>query len=128
DEGDDSRVEAALDDFAIYSGGGSGAPAAKMTSTEGSAPLAIGRPEPVPSSEGVRASLALSRATTVEAGVFDVRGRLVRSIRSGMFPAGSHELLWDGRRNDGSRASSGVYWLRIRAGQEERSLKLIIAR
>jgi hypothetical protein len=49
--------------------------------------------------------------------VFDVRGALVRQLRSGDEPtSGSQRLTWDGRNVRGERAPAGVYFVRFGRG------------
>ncbi|HEV8479168.1 MAG TPA: sialidase family protein [Candidatus Eisenbacteria bacterium] len=50
--------------------------------------------------------------------LYDVRGRLVSVLRSGVFPAGSSEFRWDGRAG-GRETPEGVYFaaLETRSGQ-----------
>ncbi len=56
----------------------------------------------------------LPRQATVELGIYDVRGRLVRTlVRSEVFSAGRHVMQWNGRDNAGSSAASGVYSLKL---------------
>jgi hypothetical protein len=45
--------------------------------------------------------------------VFDVTGRLVKKLVDGRFPAGVHEVTWDGTFEDGSSAPSGMYFYRM---------------
>src|SRR5262249_46075873 len=35
--------------------------------------------------------------------IFDVRGRLVRTLVDGQFPAGRHEVIWDGTNANGGK-------------------------
>jgi hypothetical protein len=57
----------------------------------------------------------LPRAQDLKLGVYDVAGRLVRTLRSGAVPAGRHTATWDGRDGDGRALGSGVYFLRLQA-------------
>jgi flagellar hook assembly protein FlgD len=41
--------------------------------------------------------------------VFDLAGRAVRSLASGVFAAGEHAITWDGRDDGGQTVPSGVY-------------------
>jgi flagellar hook assembly protein FlgD len=50
--------------------------------------------------------------------VYDVKGRLVRSLADDRRAAGHHTLTWDGRTAGGRMAASGVYYLRLEAGGE----------
>ncbi|MGA9116539.1 MAG: hypothetical protein WB626_07175 [Bacteroidota bacterium] len=47
--------------------------------------------------------------------VFDILGRRVALLASGLFPPGRHTLHWDGRAEDGSALGSGVYICRMEA-------------
>ncbi len=49
-------------------------------------------------------------------GIYDIKGRLVRTLLDGMYPAGVHRILWNGRSDDDSRVSSGVYFCRFSSG------------
>jgi flagellar hook assembly protein FlgD len=45
--------------------------------------------------------------------VYDVHGRLVRSLVDQAEPAGTRAVNWDGRNNAGTRVASGTYFCRI---------------
>jgi flagellar hook assembly protein FlgD len=52
--------------------------------------------------------------------LFDVRGRLLRTLRDEAdAAAGYHDVRIDGTTANGTRLSSGIYYIRIRAGAEE---------
>jgi hypothetical protein len=51
----------------------------------------------------------LQSPTSVVVSVVDVRGKAVRHLQSGLRSAGVHAAVWNGRRDDGSPAASGVY-------------------
>ncbi len=71
----------------------------------------------------------LPEAAAVDAAVFDVRGRLVRTLAAGgILPAGRHRLDWDGRIADGRAAASGVYFVRLEAGTMRQVEKVVRAR
>ena len=48
--------------------------------------------------------------------IFDISGRVVRSLANGRFPSGQYQISWDGRQADGSRLGSGVYFARLEIG------------
>ncbi|HEV8481435.1 MAG TPA: FlgD immunoglobulin-like domain containing protein, partial [Candidatus Eisenbacteria bacterium] len=45
--------------------------------------------------------------------VFDVNGRLVKRLASGVYPAGRHMARWDGKDEGGRAAPAGIYWCRL---------------
>jgi len=71
---------------------------------------------------------ALPGTRTVDVAVFDVLGRRVRTLRSGTLPAGEHRLVWDGRRDGGSSAPGGLYFIRVVTGDERLSMKVVSIR
>jgi len=68
----------------------------------------------------------LDRKTRVELVLFDIRGRRVRSLHSGVTEAGRHRIEWDGRDEKGLSASTGVYILRLEAGDRALSRKILL--
>ena len=59
--------------------------------------------------------LDLTGPAHVKADVYDLRGRLVRTLEDGPYPAGSHSLVWDGDDNHGQATAAGVYFCRVQA-------------
>ncbi len=47
--------------------------------------------------------------------IFDIRGRLVRTLASGVHEQGSYRVLWGGTDESGRAVASGVYFSRLRA-------------
>lgn len=63
----------------------------------------------------------------VELQVYDVNGRLVRTLVKGEQAPGHHELVWRGDKDDGSPAPAGVYWYQLRhRGQERRHQAVLV--
>jgi hypothetical protein len=56
----------------------------------------------------------LARADRVEIKIFDVSGRLIRTLADRRFPAGEHELTWDGANDAGRSVARGVYFTQVR--------------
>lgn len=49
--------------------------------------------------------------------VFDLQGRLVRTLAQGRFAAGEHVRRWDGTLTGGGTAASGAYFVLLKAGE-----------
>ncbi|MBN2170890.1 MAG: T9SS type A sorting domain-containing protein, partial [Candidatus Krumholzibacteriota bacterium] len=81
-------------------------------------------PNPFNPATTVRFSLAEAGPARVT--VHDVAGRLVRTLHDGPAPAGTTELVWDGRDEKGTRQASGVYLLRFRAASMNAQRKLVL--
>lgn len=75
-------------------------------------------------------SFAIEREGHVDLSIFDAQGRRVRSIMRGWHPAGPGAAFWNGKRDDGSQAANGVYFVRLKAPGVARviSRRLILAR
>jgi len=58
-------------------------------------------------------TLRLPGKESLKVRVFDVQGRLVKTVADGILPAGGIELRWDGRDERGAVAGSGLYWVRV---------------
>jgi hypothetical protein len=60
--------------------------------------------------------------TTME--VFDLQGRRVDVVNYGNLDSGYHQLNWEGREKDGQALSSGIYFIRLVAGEEVMTQKV----
>ncbi|MGD9403089.1 MAG: FlgD immunoglobulin-like domain containing protein, partial [bacterium] len=81
-------------------------------------------PVPCRLSANVELRLASSAFVTVE--VFDMTGRLVKSLCRGERSAGTHALAWDCRDASGSRAAPGVYAVRVSAAGRTSTVKAVV--
>lgn len=81
-----------------------------------------------PSPGGARLKLVLSEAAEVTVDILDPAGRHVATVQQGPQPAGEHIVHWNGHDASGGRALAGLYFVRLRAGAQTRTLKLVIAR
>jgi subtilisin family serine protease len=58
--------------------------------------------------------------------IYDVSGRLVRTMLDEPRGPGEYKALWDGRDDRGSQAASGVYFVRMTAGSFEKTRKIVL--
>lgn len=91
-------------------------------------PSALEPPEPNPLRDASWIAYRLPRQTRASLDVLDSGGRIVRPLFHGDANAGFHELLWDGTGADGERLPSGVYWLRLTAGDVRASRTVLVLR
>jgi len=71
---------------------------------------------PNPSRGQVRFDYSLGKPATVELKIYDVTGRLLRSLGEAAATPGTHRLVWDGNSGDGRPCPSGVYLYSWSAG------------
>lgn len=60
--------------------------------------------------------------------VYDVQGRLVRTLWDGVRPAGINEVTWDGRDQRGRAVASGTYFARLSAEGHSSVKSLVLVR
>jgi hypothetical protein len=70
----------------------------------------------------------LPKDANVRLGVYDVSGRLVKSLVDQTVPAGRHYVGWDGRDSYGSVVASGVYFSRIDAGPWHETKRMVFVK
>jgi outer membrane protein assembly factor BamB len=60
--------------------------------------------------------------------VYDVRGRLVRSLFDGVKGPGAYTAEWSGKTDDGGAVAPGIYFVRLDAGSRHVSKKTVCMR
>jgi hypothetical protein len=60
--------------------------------------------------------------------LYDVQGRLVRTLVSEQRPGGLNEARWDGRDQSGRAVASGTYFARLQAGGRHSVKSLVLVR
>ncbi len=71
-------------------------------------------------------SYSLTTDQQVEVSIYDVSGRLIRTLVNQNMPAGEHTVQWDARSNNGSTVASGVYLYQLRTGNTLRTRQLVL--
>jgi hypothetical protein len=83
---------------------------------------------PNPFNPSTRLEYELARAGRVRLRIFDVGGRLVREVDVGHRPAGLSSIPWDGRDSRGRTLGSGVYVVRLEAGNGTSHLRVTMTK
>jgi hypothetical protein len=71
---------------------------------------------PNPFNPRTQLAFELAAGGDVRLGVYDLQGRLVRVLAAGTWPAGRHNVTWDGLDDAGGQVASGLYMARLEAG------------
>jgi len=71
-------------------------------------------PNPFNPSTTIRFSLDQAGPTSVA--VFDMAGRLVRTLMNSNLSAQAHEVRWMGQNNEGRKVAAGIYFYQINSG------------
>jgi flagellar hook assembly protein FlgD len=60
--------------------------------------------------------------------VFDVAGRRIATLVDTDLPAGSRIVPWEGKDEGGRSVASGIYFVRVRAGDYQTTMKMTLVR
>ena len=88
--------------------------------------LAQNAPNPFNPATTIRFGLARQGRATLS--IYDVSGRLVRTLVDGPRSAAVYRETWDGRDARGNAVASGVYFYRLRAGTFSETKKMVLTR
>jgi flagellar hook assembly protein FlgD len=62
----------------------------------------------------------------VDISIYDLRGRLIRTLVDEEKPPGTYQVHWNGRDDMGTKVPSGVYLYRITAGDFISTRKMVM--
>ncbi len=113
DEGGGSLVEAGVDDLMIMAYN-----ELSPVQEDGLVikPTRLNQNYPNPFNPVTEISFNLSKPGLVKLDVFDLSGRLVKTLIHGQMAAGPQSVHWNGTSNESGPVASGVYFYRLRTG------------
>ena len=82
----------------------------------------LGEPYPNPAGRSTSLSFTIVRGGLLDIAVFDVNGRLVKTLMHDFRDPGSGTVTWDGTSAAGARTRDGLYFIRMFAPGEKRTL------
>jgi hypothetical protein len=96
----------------------------------GDAPSAFRLYDAVPNPLVRRAVVAFDIPQTrfARLALYDISGRLVRTLAEGTFEAGRYHRAWDGTDEAGQRVATGIYFVRFDAGSMQAREKIVVIR
>ncbi len=92
------------------------------------ATLAFAGAMPNPAMGNAQLSFDLPGADHVRLQLFDINGRLVRSLVDETMGPGHHAVVWDGRDMNGIAVRTGLYWARFSAANRVISRRVTLLR
>ncbi len=85
-------------------------------------------PNPFKGQMSILYTLTGVQAQNVEIAVYDIAGRRVRVLESGLRAPGNAIAVWDGRDDHGVQAARGVYYVRGRLGGQKFTSRVVLLR
>lgn len=73
-------------------------------------------------------SFSVAKRGRVAIRIYDVSGRLVRTLTDAIYERGPHTVTWDGVNENGRRVASGVYLYCMETGAVKRMKKMVLIR
>lgn len=125
DLGNDSVVEAGVDEFRILADLG-GAVAAPDVAEAPRRVLSLSQNQPNPFRPATRIEYSTPTDGPVALTVYNVSGQIVRVLDEGRRAAGAYDVSWDGRDESGHRLAAGVYFYRLTTQESQLTRKLTI--
>jgi hypothetical protein len=83
---------------------------------------------PNPFNPSTTIEFQLPARTAVSLKIYDIQGRLVKTLVKQEMEAGNHQVVWDGKDEAGNAAASGVYLYHFRAGNFGDTGKMVLMR
>jgi hypothetical protein len=100
--------------------------ATEIDQPDGALTTALGCPRPNPFNPTATVEYSLAEGGRVALRVYDLAGRLVRTLVDAEQGPGEHRATWNGTTESGDRAATGVYFLRMEADGYRGEQKLVL--
>lgn len=68
----------------------------------------------------------LRRPTAATLTIYNILGQKVRTLVTGRLPAGEQTIRWDGKDQRGNDLSSGIYFYKLKAGEQTETKRLVL--
>jgi len=102
--------------------------ASAVESNVPSASIELGQNHPNPFNPATSIDFVVPQPGRARLAIYDVAGRLVRELVSGIVDAGKHSEHWLGEDSRGKPVRSGVYWYRLEAGGLRLERRMVLLR
>lgn len=64
----------------------------------------------------------------VKISVFDILGREIKNLLNEIATAGNHYVNWNGVNDAGQQVSSGIYFAKVKAENQAKTIKMLLVR
>jgi hypothetical protein len=88
--------------------------------------LALHQNAPNPFNPRTEITFALPQTQSVTLRVYDLTGKVVRTLANGEYPSGIHQVVWQGEDEQGAQVASGVYFYRLTTATGDLTRKMLL--
>ena len=85
-------------------------------------------PNPFNPSTTISFSLNTENTENTEIVIYNLKGQKVKTLVKDMLPAGNHQVIWNGKDDNGKQVSSGIYFYKLKTDNFEKTRKMILLR
>ncbi|MBA7650280.1 hypothetical protein ES703_58083 [subsurface metagenome] len=119
-------VNAAIPADVFYNHSDTLVPVEETKTIFSSSPIKLYQNYPNPSKKKTMIRFTISNNTNISLNIYDISGRLVKTLAKGIPGAGSYFVVWDGKNEEGKEVPGGVYLYTMRAGAYTETRKLLL--
>lgn len=100
------------------------------THTPGTRPIAFRMYQnfPNPFNPTTTISYDIPHSGDIALEIYNILGARIRTLADGHAAQGSYTTLWDGKDNKGRPVASGVYFARLRSGDQVKTIRLVLVK
>jgi hypothetical protein len=81
---------------------------------------------PNPFNPVCRISFNVTKSDQTSLSIYNMKGRLIKTLAQCAFTPGIHTIRWDGSDNAGKPAAAGIYTVRLKSGKETRYFNAVL--
>jgi len=86
----------------------------------------LGENYPNPFNPRTQIPYSITKTSFVEISVYDITGRLIKTLVQSEMPAGNHEVFWNGKDERGNSQSSGLFFYQMRVDGDLKQTKRLV--
>ncbi len=81
---------------------------------------------PNPFNPSTKIFFTTEHTENAEITIYNLKGQKVKTLIDEKLPAGNHQVVWDGKNENGKPVSSGIYFYKLKADKFEETRKMIL--
>ena len=81
---------------------------------------------PNPFNPTTKINFSIEQDKQVELTIYNLKGQKVKQLINDQLPAGQHEIIWNGKDDNGKQAASGIYFYKMKSGDYQQSKKMLL--